>query len=68
MVDPRNQTEARFAAIVEAFAASRSVTHSKHRSRLFGSSALKVHDKIFAMISSAGSLLSNCPRLGWTNS
>ena len=52
MADPENKTEKRFAAIVEAFARNPAVTHSKQGSRLFGSSALKVHDKIFAMVSS----------------
>jgi len=54
MADPQNETEARFAAVVEAFARNPAVTHSKQGSRLFGSSALKVHDKIFAMVSSSG--------------
>ena len=62
MADPENQTEARFAAIVEAFARNPAVTHSKQGSRLFGSSALKVHDKIFAMVSSSGEFVVKLPK------
>lgn len=62
MTDPANQTEARFAAIVEAFARNPAVTYSKQGSRLFGSSALKVHDKIFAMVSSSGEFVVKLPK------
>ena len=43
--------EERFAALVEALLGHPGVTHSSDVSgkRLFGASALKVHDKIFAM-------------------
>ena len=62
MADPENQTEARFAAVVEALARNPAVTHSKQGSRLFGNSALKVHDKIFAMISSSGEFVVKLPK------
>ena len=56
------EIEARFASIVGAFAKNPAVTHSKQGSRLFGSSALKVHDKIFAMISSSGEFVVKLPK------
>jgi TfoX/Sxy family transcriptional regulator of competence genes len=62
MADAENRTEARFAAVVEALARNRFVTHSKQGSRLFGSSALKVHDKIFAMVSSNGQFVVKLPK------
>ena len=62
MTDPENQTEARYAAIVEAFARNPAVTHSKQGSRLFGSLALKVPDKIFAMVSSSGEFVVKLPK------
>ena len=62
MAEAENQTEARFAAIVEALARKPGVTHSKPGSRLFGSSALKVHDKIFAMVSSSGQFVVKLPK------
>jgi len=62
VVEPGNETEKRFAAIVEAFARNPAVTHNKAGSRLFGSSALKVHDKIFAMVSSSGQFVVKLPK------
>jgi TfoX/Sxy family transcriptional regulator of competence genes len=62
MVDPENETAARFAAIVEELARMPGVTHSKPGRRLFGSSALKVHDKIFAMVSSSGEFVVKLPK------
>lgn len=62
MTKPEDTTEARFAAIVEALARNPAVTHSKGSSRLFGSSALKVHDKIFAMVSSSGEFVVELPK------
>jgi hypothetical protein len=53
MSEAQNRAEAQFAAIVEALAEMPGVTHSRPGSRLFGSSSLKVHDKIFAMVSSS---------------
>jgi hypothetical protein len=62
MTDPEGQTEARFAAIVQALARRPGVTHSNAKSPLFGSSALKVHDKIFAMVSSRGEFVVKLPK------
>jgi hypothetical protein len=62
MADPEIQTEAWFGAIVEALAGTPGVTHSKCRGRLFGASALKVHDKIFAMVSSGGEFVVKLPK------
>lgn len=57
-----DETEVRFAAIVEALASTPFVTQSKPGSRLFGKSALKVHDKIFAMVSSTGHFVVKLPK------
>lgn len=62
MADPENETEKRFRAIVEALARHPGVSHSNQGSRLFGSSALKVHDKIFAMVSSGGQFVVKLPK------
>ena len=62
MADPENETETWFAAVVQAFAKTPRVTHSKPESRLFGSSSLKVHDNIFAMISSSGQFVVKLPK------
>ena len=53
---------ARFAAVVQALEHERGVTHGKAGSRLFGNSALKVHDKIFAMVSSQGHFVVKLPK------
>ena len=62
MADPENETGTRFAAIVETLARRPGVTHAKYNSRLFGSSTLKVHDKIFAMVSSSGEFVVKLPK------
>ncbi len=62
MADLDDETGKRFAAIVTAFARNPAVTYSKQGSRLFGSSALKVHDKIFAMVSSSGEFVVKLPK------
>jgi|SRR5450755_1753713 TfoX/Sxy family transcriptional regulator of competence genes len=62
MAEAENQTESRFAVIVEELGRSPGVTHSKPGSRLFGSSSLKVHDKIFAMVSSSGEFVVKLPK------
>jgi hypothetical protein len=62
MADPENQTEARFARIVQTLANAPGVTHSKSGSRLFGAAALKVHDKIRAMVSSNGQFVVKLPK------
>ena len=61
MAEPENQAEERFAAIVEFFARNPAVTPTQAGSRLFGSSALKIHDKIFAMVSSSGEFVVKLP-------
>ena len=62
MEEAENLTQARFAAVAEALATAPGVTHSNARSRLFGSKALKVHDKIFAMVSSSGHFVVKLPK------
>ena len=62
MAEAENQTEARFAAVVEALARNPPVSHSKAGSRLFGSETLKVHDKIFAMLSWQGHFVVKLPK------
>ena len=62
MDEADNATEARFAAVVEALGRKPGVTHSSAKSRLFGSKALKVHDKIFAMVSSSGHFVVKLPK------
>ena len=62
MEEAGNETDARFAAVVEALARKPGVTHSDARSRLFGSKALKVHDKVFAMVSSSGHFVVKLPK------
>ena len=47
-----DEIDLRFAAVVKAFSRDRQVTHGG--SKGFGSGALKVNGKIFAMISSTG--------------
>ncbi len=62
MAEADDETETRFAAVVEALGSKPGVTHSNARSRLFGSKALKVHDKIFAMVSSRGHFVVKLPK------
>jgi TfoX/Sxy family transcriptional regulator of competence genes len=62
MSEAQSRAEAQFAAIVEALADMPGVTRSKPGSRLFGSSSLKVHDKIFAMVSSSGEFVVKLPK------
>ena len=62
MADAGNETKARFAAVVEALGRKHGVTHGQPGSRLFGYSALKVHDKIFAMVSSNGHFVVKLPK------
>jgi|KBSMisStaDraftv2_1062788.scaffolds.fasta_scaffold656504_1 hypothetical protein len=57
-----DETKARFAAIVAALVEAPGVTHSKSRSRLFGAAALKVNEKIFAMVSSGGQFVVKLPK------
>ena len=62
MADSQGNAEKPFATVVEALARMPGVTHSKPGSRLFGSSSLKVHDKIFAMVSSSGEFVVKLPK------
>ena len=62
MADAGSETKARFAAVVEALGRKPGVTHGQPGSRLFGYSALKVHDKIFAMMSSQGHFVVKLPK------
>ena len=56
---PENTTTI-FASVVEAFAADTDVAHGGGKG--FGSAALKVNDKIFAMVSSKGHFVVKLPR------
>ena len=62
MAEPEDETKERFASVVEALANAPGVTYSKSGSRLFGAAALKVHDKIFAMVSSGGQFVVKLPK------
>jgi hypothetical protein len=55
-------TPARFAAVVEALGRQPGVSHGAAASKRFGSAALKVHDKIFAMVSSDGHFVVKLPK------
>jgi len=57
-----SETEKRFEAIALALGRNPAVTHSEAGSRLFGSSTLKVHDKIFAMVSFDGLFVVKLPK------
>jgi hypothetical protein len=62
-MDPApGETDARFGAVVDALGRRPGVTYSAAASRRFGSTALKVHDKIFAMISSEGRFVVKLPK------
>jgi TfoX/Sxy family transcriptional regulator of competence genes len=62
MAPAAGETDARFEAVVTALARRPGVTHSAAASRRFGSTALKVHDKIFAMVSSNGHFVVKLPK------
>lgn len=62
MDEASGDTEARFAAVVQALGRQPGVTHSAAARRRFGSAALKVHDKIFAMVSSDGHFVVKLPK------
>jgi hypothetical protein len=62
MATAPDETEARFATVVAALGDGPGVTHTAAASKRFGSSALKVHDKIFAMISYDGRYVVKLPR------
>jgi hypothetical protein len=52
----------RFAAIIEALAGEGNVSVGQKGKKGFGSSALQVNGRIFAMISSAGSFVAKLPK------
>ena len=54
--------ERRFATVVQALHNAPGVTHVKASSRLFGSTSLKVHDKIFAMVVPSGEFVVKLPK------
>jgi hypothetical protein len=56
----RSDAERAFAMVVDAFAGDREVTRGGGKG--FGSAALKVRGKIFAMISSKGEFVAKLPR------
>jgi hypothetical protein len=56
------KTQGRFAAIVEALAHEQGVTVGSPGKKGFGSSALQVDGKIFAMVSSRGSFVVKLPK------
>ncbi len=56
------KTDARFATVVETLGTKPGVSYRKSGSRLFGSEALKVHDKIFAMVSYTGHFVVKLPK------
>ena len=62
MADAGEGHQARFAEVVRALANEPGVSHGKPGSRTFGHSALKVHDKIFAMVSSSGDFVVKLPK------
>jgi hypothetical protein len=57
--DQAARCDPRFAPVVDAFANERHVTYG---GKGFGSSGLKVHGKLFAMISSKGKFVAKLPR------
>jgi hypothetical protein len=56
-----SETQERFAVVVEALANEPGVTVGQGRKKGFGSSALQVNGKIFAMVSSAGVFVVKLP-------
>ncbi|MBV9265106.1 MAG: hypothetical protein JO061_02945 [Acidobacteriaceae bacterium] len=54
------ETQRTFARVVDAFAADKDVTYGGGKG--FGSTALKVRGKIFAMVSSRGQFVAKLPR------
>ena len=62
MADVETKHQERFAEVVLALGKESGVTYGKPGSKAFGHSALKVNDKIFPMISSAGRFVVKLPR------
>lgn len=61
-ISAATQTQERFAAIVDALAKEQGVTVGSSGKKGFGSSALQVNGKIFAMVSSKGSFVVKLPK------
>ena len=62
MAEAGESGQARFAAVVKALGNEPGVTHAAPGSKTFGHEALKVHDKVFAMVSAAGNLVVKLPK------
>ena len=62
MEEAKNETEARFTAFALALGNQPRVTHSLSGSTRFDRLALKVHDKIFAMVSASGHFVIKLPK------
>ncbi len=62
MTGTQEESRQHFAAIVEALAGEEDVSVGQRGKKGFGSSALQVKGKIFAMVSSAGQLVVKLPR------
>jgi hypothetical protein len=62
MNDPRDDTETRFAKIVRSLKNAPGVTVGTSKKKGFGSSALCIGEKIFAMVSSRGNFVVKLPR------
>lgn len=61
--EAQEAADARFALVVDALLhRAPGVTHSEAGSRLFGSSSLKVHDHIFAMVTLAAEFVVKLPK------
>ena len=62
MKNARLEQERKFAEVVEVLRTAPNVSHGGQAESGFGSSALKVNGKIFAMVSSAGAFVVKLPR------
>jgi hypothetical protein len=60
--DPSSTTEERFAKIVDELLGISDVTFGSSGKKRFGSSGLKINNKIFAMLSSKGRYVVKLPR------
>ena len=62
MANAEEQPRTRFAQVVQALEQEPGVAHAKQGNQVFGHSALKVDDKIFGMVSSAGHFVVKLPK------
>ena len=62
MSEASTETQRRFADVAEALASERKISVGQTGKKGFGSSALQVNGKIFAMVSSAGAFVVKLPR------